>query len=210
MRIISSILISIVIVASIWAYFSWGAYSFRSDFEAQINYVPNADILHQEPAQLNIHPKVFDKDGHQYEAVAEFAVEALILSKKHYSGDDMASFSPVDLALGWGRMAEPERILEFSWFRQGSRYFAYRWEQNAPLDPSEIIKSASNIHIVPADEQIEEELENFKRGDFIRLEGHLVNVTRLESGMKWNTSTTRFDQRRGACEILYVTYVERL
>lgn len=194
----------------IWGSMQWRAYSFRQDFERQINYTPNAFILYTEPYQKDIEPFLMESAGHRLQVVAEFQIEALLISKKHYTKDDFASISPLDLGLGWDKMADPARILKFKRFRQGSRYFAYHWEGQMPLAPDEMIKSFSNIHVIPENEDILDQLHNFNRGDFIRLEGYLVNVERVEDGRKWSTSTTRYDTRRGACEILFVKAVQRL
>jgi hypothetical protein len=196
--------------ALIWGYLQWGEYAQRQAFEARIGYSPNEQILYDEPLQIDITPQSFTHNDHMLEAVAEFTIEALALSVKSYSSDDMASISPVDIAVGWGQMADPETILGFSKIRQGGRYFAYRWENAPPVDPQRIITSASNIHLVPANEDVAEKLEDIERADFIRLEGYLVNITRNSDGKTWRTSTTRTDTRRGACEILYVQAVNKL
>jgi len=47
-----------------------------------------------------------EKPGFQFTPVAYFELEARVLSKRLYRYDAAAAISPVDLALGWGRMSD--------------------------------------------------------------------------------------------------------
>jgi hypothetical protein len=65
------------------------------------------------------------------------------------------------------------------------------------------------MHMIPANSEVERELKRLRRGDVIRIQGHLVDVDH-DSGWRWRTSMTRADTGQGACEIIYVEDVHRL
>ncbi len=69
---------------------------------------------------------------------------------------------------------------------------------------------SSNNHLIPNDDAVREKIHNIKEGDYVRIEGYLVNIYGQKNDghyFKWNTSTTRSDTGNGACEIIYVTNV---
>ncbi len=140
--------------------------------------------------------------------LAGFSLQARVLSREDYSMDEGARYAPVDLALGWGPMANPaiENTLKIS---QGGRWFNYRWDSNEPPLPlGTIISHAANMHMVPADAKIAKALEDVSAGDTIRVHGWLVRIERGD-GFHWQSSLTREDSGNGACELVYVCAVER-
>jgi len=62
-----------------------------------------------EPVQVNLSGQPsFIHEGYSITPVADFDVHARVLSRKDYRRDGGAAISPVDLALGWGRMSDEE------------------------------------------------------------------------------------------------------
>jgi hypothetical protein len=129
-------------------------------------------------------------------------VEARVLSKRSYRHDQGAAISPVDLALGWGRMSDT-KVIDKLGIRQHDRFYFYSWPDLPPIDPGEIVVSSANMHMVPSSQLLAKELKRLKAGNLVRLEGYLVNVTGPE-GFYWHTSTTRTDSGNGACELVWV------
>jgi hypothetical protein len=134
-------------------------------------------------------------------AVASYEITARVLGTKRYWGDHQ-KLAPYDVALGWGPMSDQVVIdqLEFS---QGNRFFFYHWAQQPPIPLPEIVRHASNHHVISANRKVASAVADLRRGQCVRMRGRLVNVTRPD-GFHWNTSTTRSDNGNGACEIFYV------
>ena len=139
--------------------------------------------------------------------LAGFSVEARVLSRENYVWGLESKLSPTDLLLGWDRMAEDAYIEHFS-FSQGRRYGSYEWRGSPPLPPDEILRSVSNMHIIPHDEQVARELKRVKKGDRVRIDGWLVLATTLD-GFRWESSLRRDDTGNGACEIVYACAITR-
>jgi len=65
------------------------------------------------------------------------------------------------------------------------------------------------MHIIPANEQVEDELDNILVGEIILLEGQLVSI-KADDGWKWKSSLSREDTGGGACEVVWVEKLLRL
>lgn len=135
---------------------------------------------------------------------AEFRAAARLLSRTSYS-DEGADLSPIDFALGWGRMSDSAVLGGLS-FSHGARFFNYRWQNQPPIPPPEIVVSVANVHIIPADPGVERDLERMRAGQVIEIDGLLVDARRSD-GWSWNTSLTREDDGKGACELMLVQSV---
>jgi hypothetical protein len=135
---------------------------------------------------------------------AEFRAAARLLSRTSYS-DEGADLSPIDFALGWGRMSDSAVLAGLS-FSHGARFFNYRWSNQPPIPPHEIVVSVANVHIIPADSGVERDLQRMRAGQVIEIEGLLVDARR-DDGWFWNTSLSREDNGKGACELMLVQSV---
>lgn len=135
---------------------------------------------------------------------AHFALTARVLSRKDYSWGADADLVPMDLALGWGRMANTDVLADIDISQSGRFYF---WRaKTLPIPQREIEQSSANMHMIPANGDIKAQLENVREGQLIHIEGFLVNASRAD-GWHWNTSMTRNDTGGGACELVYVEKV---
>ena len=139
--------------------------------------------------------------------LADFEIEARVLSREDYMFDAGASLAPTDLALGWGRMSDSAVIdaLEIS---QSARYFSYRWRSVPPIPPAEIVRSATNLHAIPADAAIGRELARVRVGEVVELRGRLVEASRA-NGWRWRSSLSREDSGAGACELMLVESIDQ-
>ncbi len=140
--------------------------------------------------------------------LAGFSLQARVLSRENYSMDSGARYSPLDLALGWGPMADAtvDDALDIS---QGGRWYRYRWGADGPPLPlGTIISHSANMHMVPADANIASALSEVSAGDVVRLHGWLIRIEG-DNGWRWQSSLSREDSGSGACELVYVCAIER-
>lgn len=160
------------------------------------------------PVQVDLHDAaVLEHEGFRLTPLAKFSINARVLSREDYRFDAESALSPMDLALGWGRMSDTA-VLERLDIRQSVRFYSYRWADMPPLPPAEIVESSANMHMVPANSAVARQLEKVRKGDVVQLEGFLIEARRND-GWYWRSSLTRKDSGAGACELLYVTSVIR-
>ena len=165
-------------------------------------YAPN------EPKQELIKEALeFEHKGFKVKPLAEFDITAKVILREDYRFDDGAKIAPIDLALGWGRMSD-EAVLKHINFSQGGRWYRYRY-QSAPIPQQEIQSHSANMHMIPAESWIANDLDEIKPGQVIQIKGKLVEVTG-DNGWKWRSSLSRQDTGNGACELVYVESVEIL
>lgn len=138
--------------------------------------------------------------------VAEYNLAGVVVSKETYSYDWNSEISPVDLAIAWGKLTEPEYEKYVS-FSQRNRWYFYEYKPESPLDHSYINSHSSNNHIIPATLNISQALKTIKKREKVMLEGFLINLKGTYKGetVYWNTSLTRQDTGNGSCELFYVT-----
>ena len=149
---------------------------------------------------------VWQKGDYAIKALAEFDIEARVLSKELYGSGREADLSPVDLALGWGAMSDSEGLSALT-ISQRNRFYFYRWEDQPPRPPAEIASHSANMHMIPANAQIEKILKEVRPGQIVRLRGKLVAVSAMD-GWRWQSSLTREDTGAGACELVRVESVD--
>lgn len=157
------------------------------------------------PQQGAAEKKAFAFKGFEIRPLAQFSIRARVLSREDYYFGNEATLSPMDLALGWKRMADPAVYGELR-ITQGNRWYHYSWKDQPPIALHDIIESSANMHMIPANAAVEKALSKAREGDFIRLRGHLVEAT-LPSGWRWTSSLTRSDSGANACELVFVESV---
>ncbi|MGP1683437.1 MAG: hypothetical protein ACTS8S_14035 [Giesbergeria sp.] len=156
----------------------------------------------QAPAQGTVHKAAFAFKGFQIQPLASFAVDARVLSREDYYLGKDAELAPVDLALGWKRMADPAVYGQLD-ISQGRRWYFYRWQGAPPIPVQEIVESSANMHLIPANVAVGKVLKKAREGALIRLTGHLVTATDA-SGWRWTSSLTRTDSGADSCELVFV------
>ena len=130
-----------------------------------------------------------------------------MLGTEHYRLDREARLSPVDLALGWGRMSDTA-VLERIRITQSGRF--YYWStDDFPIPRREIETSSANMHMIPADERVEAALKAIRKGQTVIVRGYLVEA-RGADGWRWRSSLTREDTGAGACELVWVESVSTI
>ncbi|MGJ8619475.1 MAG: hypothetical protein ACSHWN_04005 [Methylophilaceae bacterium] len=140
--------------------------------------------------------------GYHITALEPFDIQARVLSSKHYSTDKEADLVPVDLALGWGPMADLS-ISNQVRVTQSNRWYHWRVD-TFPIPRREIETNSANMHLIPATPAIAEAIQSVKVGQMIRFTGDLVEVVDPAKGWRWKSSLTRNDTGAGACELVLV------
>ncbi len=183
-----------------------GWYQYQQRAQKPIHH-SNGVLVQRDPVQNILdRGEVWQKDNYTIKALADFDIEARVLSKELYSSGREADLSPVDLALGWGSMSDSEVLSSLS-ISQRNRFYFYRWENQPPRPPAEIASHSANMHMIPANAQIEKTLKEVRAGQVVRLRGKLVAVS-APDGWRWQSSLTREDTGAGACELIRVESVE--
>jgi hypothetical protein len=141
---------------------------------------------------------------------ARYRIAGRVLSHHDYDQDWQSEIAPLDLALAWGELSDPQVDQWIEWWQDG-RWYRYRWLENSPYQGEAINQRSANVHIIPATAKIAAALKRLQTNDRVLLEGYLVDVAAHKSGetIIWqlNTSLSRSDTGDGACEILYVRQV---
>jgi len=149
------------------------------------------------------------KDGQlDLNPAAAYKISAVVVGKEPYSSGWSGQLSPIDLALAWGKAADPESKKYVS-FSQGNRWYFFTYEAGAPFDRTYIARHSSNNHIIPATENVLKAVRSVGKRQKIVLEGLLVNIQGSYEGQRvwWSTSLTRDDSGDHSCELFYVTKV---
>lgn len=137
--------------------------------------------------------------------LATFSVKARVLAAKSYHTGREAELSPIDFALGWGRMSD-EAVLRQIDISQGNRF--YFWHVDAfPIPREEIETHSANMHMIPADRRVEKALKSVRVGQIVKLNGYLVEA-KATDGWRWKSSLTRTDTGNGACEVMLVKSID--
>lgn len=121
--------------------------------------------------------------------------------------DEEARWSPYDFVIAWGEMADPDVYGRLR-IRQSNRWWHYTYGADFS-NPDRIGRQAANMHLIPSDSEILALMDDVKKGDVIRLRGHLVEL-RDEKGWRWRSSMSRTDKGGGACELIHVQGLEVL
>jgi len=137
--------------------------------------------------------------------LANFEIQAKVLSRENYSAGKEAEISPTDLALGWGRMSD-KTVTEKLEIWQSGRWF--RWKtKKLPIPRREIELHSANMHMLPQNEAVEEALKEVRRGDIVSIQGSLVKVESSD-GWRWVSSLSRSDTGNGACEVVFLKSIK--
>ena len=177
-------------------------------FTAPVEHPPGMLVV-AEPAQreLPADEKTIAHGEFQLKPLARFSVEARVLHRKNYR-DRGAKLSPIDLAIGWGRMSDQE-VLDRLTISQSMRFYWYEYQLPPPIPQDEIVRHSTNLHVIPADHAIARACKSLRAGEVIRLEGQLVEASGPDIGT-WRSSLRRDDTGKGACELLLVESVTKL
>jgi hypothetical protein len=143
--------------------------------------------------------------GFSLKPLAHFVIDARLLHSKSYHFDRASALVPVDLALGWGPMSD-QRVLDQLKITQSMRFYWFEYRFPPPIPKEEIIAHSTNLHVIPATDEIAARCKSLRAGTLLELSGELVEATGPEIGT-WRSSLSRTDTGNGACELMWVTDV---
>jgi hypothetical protein len=190
------------LVAAVFLYGAWQLWSGRA-----ISHPPGV-LAAADPLQTSVRGTqlTFTKSGYTITPLANFDADARVILAEHYRWDAGADLSPVDLALGWGRMSD-SAVLKGLSFSQDNRFYYYRWTGEPPIPPGEIITHSANMHMIPANDTIAKRLSHIRAGNLVHFSGYLIKAEK-PGGWTWVSSLTRDDTGAGACEVVWVEQLE--
>jgi hypothetical protein len=136
--------------------------------------------------------------------LARYRIAARVLSRERYYLGWQSDLSPLDLALGWGQMADPSVDRSIDWY-QGTRWYFFHWSASSPFHNQEISAQSANVHIVPATLNLRRALLALGRDQVIELSGELVRIKDGRGEHTWQSSLSRSDTGDGSCELMWVT-----
>ena len=161
----------------------------------------NGVVADFEPIQNAANQSNFNVKGYTITPLESFEIQARVLSTEHYSFGRESDLSPVDLALGWGKMSD-EVVLKDIKITQSNRFYYWHVDE-FPIPRREIETHSANMHMIPADDAIESTLKSIRAGQVVEISGYLVQIN-ASDGWHWKSSLTREDTGNGACEVVYV------
>ena len=156
----------------------------------------------EKPFQTSARSGKFSFEGYQITPLAEFQITGKVLARSNYFLGREADLSPVDLAMGWGRMSD-EAVLEQLKITQSGRWYYWKTKDQYPIPRREIETHSANMHMIPGNSRVKAKLKRVKKGMVVSITGKLVQVDG-EDGWRWVSSTTRQDTGGGACEVIFI------
>jgi hypothetical protein len=167
---------------------------------------PAGVLVAEEPVQRQVYAaSVREKDGYQMALLASFDIRARVIAAGRYRFDRGAALSPVDLALGWGAMSDSAILKQIS-VSQSGRFYSW-WAKDYPVLRNIVEAHSANMHMIPANDDIERRLKSVRAGNLVHIKGYLVDVSNKD-GFRWKSSLTRSDTGAGACELILVESLE--
>ena len=133
--------------------------------------------------------------------LAKFSIRGLVLHRKDYSSGKESDLSPVDFAMGWAAMSN-QAVIDNLDISQRGRFYCWKTDR-FPIPRKDIECSSANMHIIPADDDVREKIDDVYQGSVISMRGYLVKVT-SDGNWRWISSMKRTDTGDGACEIVWV------
>ena len=176
---------------------AWDAYSHRPVT------TPPGVLVPGEPQQTPIGASAPIVHGDfRLTPLADFSFDARVLLVSRYRFDTEAALAPYDLGIGWKGMSD-SAVLDKIALSQTGRFLLWRWPGESPLPPGEVMRSAANIHVIPANSVVERRIAALRPGQVVAARGKLIEASRGD-GWIWRSSLVRDDGGSGACELMYL------
>ena len=156
---------------------------------------------HRDPVRALQGDGSYAYPGYAIEALESIEMSGRVLSLRSYRTGREAELSPMDIALGWGPMAEASTLAELD-LSQRNRWVFWRADR-LPIPRKQIDTNMANVHIIPSNPWISDQLEQLVIDSEITLIGELVAVTG-DDGWRWRSSLSRADTGAGSCELLWL------
>lgn len=159
------------------------------------------------PEQVELEER-FTLSWEDYEIIGHsgIGIEAIVLSAKAYRTGDLGTLVPLDLALAWGPVSNPDWIRHLR-VKQSERLYRWSYPPGTSLTVDEITTGSANMHMMPANDGVRASLTRVRKGDLVRISGYLVDVSGPDD-FSWKSSTVRTDTGLGSCELILVENIE--
>jgi hypothetical protein len=148
--------------------------------------------------------------GYTITPLARYQIRARLLHRESYTDEWNGEISPIDFALGWGRMSDPTVYQKLD-IGQGVRWYSYHYSDVPPIPVEEIDTHSKNAHLIPASDELRDRLFYFQPGDVVQLNGYLVQVDGPNCN-HWTSSLSDTATGDHSCKVMWVneaTKVER-
>ena len=120
--------------------------------------------------------KAWEVKGYTIRPLADYRIRARVLMTERYFLGRESDLSPIDFTLGWRQMSNQKILDEIALTRE-RRAFCYRPKRSDfPIPAGEVNAQCANMHLIPANPEIERGLRAVNEGDIIELRGSLVEV----------------------------------
>ena len=146
--------------------------------------------------------QITTQQGVQVMALENYEGSFRVLGREDYNLGREAEFSPMDIAVGWGEMANPQVYKQID-ISQSNRWYHWRIDHEPPISFREIETHSANMHLVPADAYVASQMKKIKKDDLVYLKGALIEI-QAPDGWRWKSSLSREDTGNGACELIRV------
>lgn len=134
--------------------------------------------------------------------IASFSMRARVLGVEYYHWDTEAALSPMDFAVGWGKMSD-SAILDNFTITQGSRWYFWSTQNYNLVNHDYIVNHSHNIHIIPSTRAIEKIADDVEKDDVVVLQGYLVSISK-QDGYKWVSAVETNTAGAHSCFVLWV------
>jgi hypothetical protein len=102
-----------------------------------------------------------------------------------------------------------QSVLDRLTISQSMRFYCYEYQLPSPIPPDQIVSYSTNLHVIPATEEIARRCKSLRAGALVHLGGELVEATGPVIGV-WRSSLSRTDTGNGACELMWVSQISEI
>lgn len=147
----------------------------------------------------------FEIDHYKLQPRYKIEATSRVLSQKRYWLDEKTKLAPYDFVMGWGAMSD-ERILSQVQTPIGKRDFSIEVIR-PPLTFNEIRQQIMYMHAVPANDYVRSRLASVRTGHVVSFTGYVVDIND-RSGLFWNSSMSKSNNRLDSNQIVYIESIE--
>ena len=145
--------------------------------------------------------------------LADFSLDARVLSRADYRLGTESELSPTDLALGWGTLSDPRIVDQLSFPQYKSFYSRFvvpelkrgsELSQHPWPELNQMFTALTHVHTIPGDPVIRKTLAGIRPGQVIRFKATLVDAVG-PSGFHYSSSLALGDHN---CEVAWIDVLE--
>lgn len=181
---------------------------------ALLTFIPLGDIGAYEQTRIGGYsqapissPMIFqEKYGDQectLVARHKYWISGVVVATKRYS--DLMAFSPMDVCIAWGPVAEPYNLRNISFWHDDRACFIRAFlNELYGVTARDVLMHVSNNHLILPSSDLRNGAYQIKVGDNVTIDGYLVDAHCVDSNGRhtnWRSSRIRNDIW---CEIVYV------